>query len=32
MRVGGFATSDAARRYLEKLNQAGINGMIIKKE
>ncbi len=32
VRVGAFATRDAARRYLEKLNQAGINGMIIKKE
>jgi cell division protein FtsN len=32
VRVGGFASRDAARRHLEKLNQAGINGMIIKKE
>lgn len=32
VRVGAFATRDAAHRYLEKLNQAGINGMIIKKE
>ena len=32
VRIGGFATRDAARRHLEKLNQAGINGMIIKKE
>ena len=32
VRIGGFATRDAARRQLEKLNQAGINGMIIKKE
>ncbi len=32
VRVGDFATRDAALRYLEKLNQAGINGMIIKEE
>ncbi len=32
VRVGGFATREAAARYLETLNQAGINGMIIKKE
>jgi len=32
VRSGGFATRDAARRYLEKLNQADINGMVIKKE
>ncbi|MCF8113897.1 MAG: SPOR domain-containing protein [Desulfotignum sp.] len=32
VRVGGFATRDAAGQYLEKLNQAGISGMIIKKE
>jgi cell division septation protein DedD len=32
VRVGGFATRDAAARHLETLNQAGINGMIIKKD
>ncbi|MEE4363389.1 MAG: SPOR domain-containing protein [Desulfotignum sp.] len=32
VRIGGFATREAAHRQLEKLNQAGINGMIIKKE
>ncbi len=32
IRIGEFATRDAATRYLEKLNQAGINGMIITKD
>jgi cell division septation protein DedD len=32
VRVGAFVTRDAAARYLETLNQAGINGMIIKKD
>jgi cell division protein FtsN len=32
VRVGEFATREEAGRYLVKLNQAGINGMIIKKE
>lgn len=32
VRLGTFATREAAHRQLEKLNQAGINGMIIKKE
>lgn len=29
VRVGTFATRDAAAQYLSRLNQAGINGMII---
>lgn len=32
IRIGEFASRDAATQYLEKLNQAGINGMIITKE
>jgi cell division protein FtsN len=32
VRVGSFATRDAASRYLEKLKKAKIDGMIIKKE
>jgi cell division protein FtsN len=32
VRVGAFVTREAAARYLETLNQAGINGMIIKKD
>ena len=32
VRVGEFTSRDMAARYLEKLNQAGINGMIITRE
>jgi cell division septation protein DedD len=32
IRIGEFVSRDAAVQYLEKLNQAGINGMIITKE
>ncbi|MFN2436671.1 MAG: SPOR domain-containing protein [Desulfotignum sp.] len=32
VRIGAFASRDAAARYLDKLNQAGINGMIITRE
>lgn len=32
VRVGTFATRDAAAQYLSRLNQAGINGMIIIKD
>lgn len=32
IRIGAFASRDAAARYLDKLNQAGINGMIITRE
>lgn len=32
VRIGEFSSRDAAARYLEQLNQAGINGMIITKE
>ena len=32
VRIGAFASRNAAARYLDKLNQAGINGMIITRE
>ncbi len=32
VRVGEFTSRDMAARYLDKLNQAGINGMIITRE
>lgn len=32
VRIGAFTSRDAAARYLDKLNQAGINGMIITRE
>jgi cell division protein FtsN len=32
IRIGEFVSRDAAVQYLEKLNQAGINGMIITKD
>jgi cell division protein FtsN len=32
IRVGEFTSRDMAVRYLDKLNQAGINGMIITRE
>lgn len=32
IRIGEFVSRDAADQYLEKLNQAGINGMIITKD
>ena len=32
IRIGAFTSRGAATQYLEKLNQAGINGMIITKE
>jgi cell division protein FtsN len=32
IRIGEFVSRDAAVQYLKKLNQAGINGMIITKD